>query len=224
MSAFKYLGILVLLLFLSACDEKTVFETPTKTENKTEDEETQEVVKEDSKTPIEEKIELTSFFMQDGAVANYLGEGNEYASYQARTQWHNDDTVSIYEDNGGTTVIRTFRITEDSIDLIKEQGEFYEQFNPTDEELESLPTISTFLQLPLEKGTTFDEWTLVNVEQTLETPYKTFDDVIVLEKTDESGAIQRKYVVEGFGEVKREFLMKENDSEFIVTSILETVK
>lgn len=224
MSAFRYLGILVLLFFLSACDEKSVLETPTETENKTEDEETQEVVKEDSKTPIEEKIDFTSFFMQDGAVANYLGEGNEYASYQARTQWHNDDTVSIYEDNGGTTVIRTFRITGDSIDLIKEQGEFYEQFNPTDEELESLPTISTFLRLPLEKGTTFDGWTLVNVEQTLETPYKTFDDVIVLEKTDENGAIQRKYVVEGFGEVKREFLMKENDSEFIVTSTLETVK
>ncbi|MGE6488716.1 hypothetical protein [Paenisporosarcina sp. NPDC076898] len=224
MSAFRFLGLMVLLLLFSACGENSAVETPTDTVNTSKDEETQEVVKEESKTPIEEKIELKNFFMRDGAVASYLGEGNEYASYQARTQWHNDDTVSIYEDNGGTTVIRTYRITEGSIDLIKEQGEFYEQFNPTNDDLKSLPTLSTFLKLPLEKGTTFDEWTLVNVDQMLETPFETFDGVIVLEKTDDSGAIQRKYLVEGFGEVKREFLMKENDAEFIVTSTLETVE
>ncbi|MGB3261806.1 hypothetical protein [Paenisporosarcina sp.] len=224
MSAFRYLGLFMLLLLFSACGQNSADKTPTYTVNTSKDEETQEDVKEESHTPIEEKVELKSFFMRDGAVATYLGEGNEYASYHARTQWHNDDTVSIYEDNGGTTVIRTYRITDDSIDLIKEQGEFYEQFNPTNEDLKSLPTLSTFLQLPLEKGTTFDEWTLVDVEQTLETPYETYNNVIVVEKTDDSGAIQRKYLVEGFGEVKREFLMKENDAEFIVTSILVTVE
>ncbi|MCZ8535890.1 hypothetical protein M9R32_01640 [Paenisporosarcina quisquiliarum] len=224
MSPFRYLGLLMLLFLFSACGQNSADKIPADTVNAPQDEEAQEDVKEESQTSIEEKVELKSFFMRDGAVASYIGEGNEYASYQARTQWHNDDTVSINEDNGGTTVIRTYRITDDSIDLIKEQGEFYEQFNPTNEDLKSLPTLSTFLQLPLEKGTTFDEWTLVNVEQTLETPYETFNHVIVLEKTDDNGAIQRKYLVKGFGEVKREFLMKENDAEFIVTSILETVE
>lgn len=220
MSAFKYPIVLALMLLLSACSEKSTDDSPIDTG--TPSEEIQEEVPE-TEDSAEERIDLKRFFMKDGSVAKYLGDGNEYASYQARTQWHNDDTVSIYEDNGGTVVIRTYRITEDSIDLIKEQGEYYETYSPTDEELQSLPIISTILQTPIETGKTFDEWTVVSIDQTLETPYKTFDDVIVLEKTDESGAVQRKYFVQDFGEIKREFIMKENDAEFSVTSTLESV-
>lgn len=220
MSPFKFSIVLLLMLLLSACSEKSTDDSPIDTG--TPSEEIREEVPE-TEDSAEEKIDLKRFFMKDGSVAKYLGDGNEYASYQARTQWHNDNTVSIYEDNGGTVVIRTYRITEDSIHLIKEQAEYYETYSPTDEELKSLPIISTILQTPIETGKTFDEWTVVSIDQTLETPYKTFDDVIVLEKTDESGALQRKYFVQDFGEIKREFIMKENDAEFSVTSTLESV-
>lgn len=220
MSAIKYSIVLLLMLLLSACSEKSTDDSPIDTGTPSEEIREEVPQTEDS---AEEKIDLKRYFMKDGTVAKYLGDGNEYASYQARTQWHNDDTVSIYEDNGGTVVIRTYRITEDSIHLIKEQGEYYETYSPTDEELQSLPIISTILQTPIETGITFDEWTIVSIDQTLETPYKTFDEVIVLEKTDESGAVQRKYFVQDFGEIKREFIMQENDAEFSVTSTLESV-
>lgn len=233
MSLFKSFVVLMLFLLLSACGEDPVVdpsvdETPSSEEKQPEEniEEPEEVVTDPE--PVTEPgpnlIQLSSFFMQDGATAKYLGDGNEYASYQARTQWHNDHTVSIFEDNGGTTVLRTYRISDVSIDLIQEQGEFYDEYNPTDEELEELPILSTFLQLPLETGEVFDDWEIISVDQTLETPFQLFEQVIVLEKTDDTGAIQRKYIVEEYGEIKREFIMLEEDIEFIVTSTLESVE
>jgi hypothetical protein len=206
------------VLLLSACGEVTVNETRNAVDKPP-------IVKEPKKADQElETSELLSFFMENGTVANYLGEGNEYASYQSRTQWHNDNTISLYEDNGGSTFLRTYRITKDSIDLIKEQGEFYEEFNPTDDELNALPALSTFLQLPLEEGAKFEDWVIVGVKKRVETPYQTFENVIVLEQTSENGAINRKYIVKDYGEIKREFIMKDDETEYFVTSALESVK
>ena len=229
MSLLKSFIIMILFFLLSACGEDPVVEppnsnvTPSTEEEQPEEniEEPEEVVTEPQSEP--ELIQFSSYFMQDEAIANYFGDGNEYASYQARTQWHNDNTVSIYEDNGGTTLLRTYRISDESIDLIQQQGEFYDEFNPTDEELQELPILSTFLKLPLEAGEVIDDWEIISVDQTLETPFQLFEEVIVLEKTDDTGAIQRRYIVEEYGEIKREFIMLEEDIEFIVTSTLESV-
>lgn len=230
MSLIKFIPILILFFLLSACGEDPVEEPSDSNENpSTEEQQPEENIEEPEEVvtepePEPELIQFSSYFMQDGATATYLGDGNEYASYQARTQWHNDTTVSIYEDNGGTTLLRTYRISDESIDLIQEQGEFYDEFNPTDEVLQELPILSTFLKLPLEAGEVFDDWEIISVDQTLETPFQLFEQVIVLEKTDDTGAIQRKYIVEQYGEIKREFIMLEEDTEFIVTSTLESVE
>jgi hypothetical protein len=224
MSLIKFIPILILSFLLSACGNDPAEEPSESNENPSTEEENIEEPEEVVTEPEPELIQFSSYFMQDGATANYLGDGNEYASYQARTQWHNDNTVSIYEDNGGTTLLRTYRVSDESIDLIQEQGEFYDEFNPTDEELQELPILSTFLKLPLATGEVFDDWEIISVDQTLETPFQLFEQVIVLEKTEDTGAIQRKYIVEQYGEIKREFIMLEEDNEFIVTSTLESVE
>ena len=217
--------VLILISLLSACGEDSVEypsvsnETPS-----TEEEQPDEVVAEPEPEPEPNKVQLSNFFMQDGVTAVYLGEGNEYASYRARTQWHNDHTVSIFEDNGGTTLLRTYRISDESIDLIQEQGEFYDEFNPTDEELQALPKLATFLKLPVEPGESIDEWKVISINETIDTPFQVFEQVIVLEKSDDTGAIQRRYIVEKYGEIKREFIMNEEDIEFVVTSTLESVE
>ncbi|WP_019415482.1 hypothetical protein [Paenisporosarcina sp. TG20] len=239
MKLVKIFTTLILLLLLSACGEKTISETTNTAEEPKDlvEEKPKEVQEENSKEPDEvveepdqseegsnqEEVELSSFFMSDGTVASYLGEGNEYASYKSRTQWHNENTVSIYEDNGGTTLLRTYRISNNSIDLIKEEGEYYEEFNPTDDELKNLPKLSTFLQFPIKQGETFDDWLFAEVDLTIDTPYQRFEHVIMLEKTNESNTIQRKYIVKEYGEIKREFIMTEDDNEFTVTSTLESV-
>jgi len=227
MSILKSAIVLILISLLSACGEDSVEypsvsnETPS-----TEEEQPDEVVAEPEPEPEPEpnKVQLSNFFMQDGVTAVYLGEGNEYASYRARTQWHNDHTVSIFEDNGGTTLLRTYRISDESIDLIQEQGEFYDEFNPTDEELQALPKLATFLKLPVEPGESIDEWKVISINETIDTPFQVFEQVIVLEKSDDTGAIQRRYIVEKYGEIKREFIMNEEDIEFVVTSTLESVE
>lgn len=221
MKKFRWLTSIFCLLLLCACSEDSLnneANPPIKPQDEEEKIE-RDVSKEESE---EQTVDLANYFMDDQAVAKYKGEGNEYASYTARTQWHNRNTVSIYEDNGGTIVLRTYRISEDSIDMIQEQGEFYDTFEPSDKELEEMPIISTFLKLPLKKGTSFDGWVIASVNESLTTPLKTFNAVIKLEKTDDSGAIQRKYITKQFGEVKREYIMQDGENEFIVTSTIES--
>jgi hypothetical protein len=230
MSIFIRTVVLILFLLLNACGQDSVepssdSNAPPSAEEEQRDEvidEPEDYVAEPEQEP--SKVQLSNFFMQDGVTAVYLGEGNEYASYRARTQWHNDYTVSIFEDNGGSTLLRTYRISDESIDLIQEQGEFYDEFNPTDEELQALPKLSTFLKLPVEPGENIDDWEVISVNDTIDTPFQVFKQVIVLEKTDDTGAIQRRYIVEKYGEIKREFIMNEEDIEFVVTSTLESVE
>ena len=230
MTIFIRAVVLILFLLLSACSQDAV-ESPSVSNNppSAEEEQLDEVIEEPEDDvaepePEPSKIQLSNFFMQDEVTAMYLGEGNEYASYRARTQWHNDHTVSIFEDNGGTTLLRTYRISDESIDLIQEQGEFYDEFNPTDEELQALPKLSTFLKLPIEPGENIDDWEVISVNETIDTPFQVFEQVILLEKSDDTVAIQRRYIVEKYGEIKREFIMNEEDIEFIVTSTLESVE
>ncbi len=241
MQGIKILSILcLLLLFLSACGfqtEKISKENPNLNETTNGQENTNEdnnEVKDNSEENNNEKeqpdtnsenvsIDLTNFFMKDKSVAKYLGEGNEYATYTARTQWHNVHTVSIFEDNGGTILLRTYRITDKAIELINEQGEFYGEFHPTDDELDAMPAISTFLQLPIEKDREFDGWEIIEINQTLETPLQKFEDVIKMQKFDETGSVQNRYIVKNFGEIKREFIMEEEDLMFSVTSTIESI-
>ena len=241
MKAIKFLSILCLLFFLSACgfnteknsnDGSDLNETKNDIENTNEDNNEVEDNSEENSNEKEQpdinsedmSIDLSNFFMKDKSVAKYLGEGNEYATYTARTQWHNDHTVSIFEDNGGTILLRTYRITDKAIELINEQGEFYGEFNPTNDELDAMPAISTFLQLPIEKDREFDGWKIIDVNVTLETPLQQFEDVIQIQKIDETGSIQNRYIVENFGEIKREFIMDEEDIKFSVTSTIESIQ
>lgn len=242
MKEIKILSILCLLLFLSACGfqtEKNSNEGSDSNEtsndkeiNTNENNNEVEVNSEENNNEKEQpeinsedmSIDLSNFFMKDKSVVKYLGEGNEYATYTARTQWHNDHTVSIFEDNGGTILLRTYRITDKAIELINEQGEFYGEFNPTNDELDAMPAISTFLQLPIEKDREFDGWKIIEVNLTLETPLQKFEDVIQIQKIDETGSIQNRYIVENFGEIKREFIMDEEDLKFTVTSRIESIQ
>ena len=237
MKRIKFLWILSFLFFLSACgyntetnsnDGSNLNEKTNEEERTTEDNDEDGVINNENEQPDinsdEDSIDLTNFFMKDKMVAKYLGEGNEYATYTARTQWHNDHTVSIFEDNGGTILLRTYRITEKAIELINEQGEFYGEFNPTNDELDAMPAISTFLQFPIEKNKEFDGWTIIDVGLTLETPLQEFKDVIQIQKIDVTGSIQNRYIVENFGEIKREFIMDEEDIQFSVTSTIESIE
>lgn len=174
--------------------------------------------------PDGERNNPLAFFMEDGVTAQFKGDGNEFAALTVRTEHPAEDYVALYEDNGGTVMLKVYRLSDDRVDLVKEEPEFYDEYNPTLEELEALETISTYLEFPLEEGNTIGDRTVVETGATVETPYDTFDDAIVLESESAENTINRWYFVEGYGEVKREYIAQEDGEEFKVSSVLESVE
>lgn len=221
----RFLGwsMLSLLLLLGACGD----EEPKMPEVGTPEPETEipeEVERPESEGEEAETSGLTDYFMEDGTTAHFKGEGNEFAELDIRTEYLEEDYVAIYEDNGGTAMLRVYRLTDDRIELVKEQPEFYEEYTAAAEELEALEPISTYLELPIELGDRVKDMEVIELEAEVETPYQTFDNAIVLEQESEGGGLNRSYLVEGYGEVKREFVMQDGEEAFTVTSSLEIIE
>lgn len=233
-SDMKRLALLLMMsivLIMAACQQEA---QPAPENDAVEKESDEEVSNEDMTKPDKEQvgkeetgseeIKLADLFMKDGTEAKFAGEGNEFAPYTAKTEWLNDRFVNVSEDNGGTVMLRTFRIDDDKIVVVREEGESGGKYNPSDEELDELEPLYTFLQLPLDKDSTFDGWTVTDNAMTLETPLQKFKDVIVIKKENADGSANYKYFAKDYGEIKREFIMKEGeDDPFIVTSIIEKI-
>lgn len=207
----RLLFLIIPFLFLIACqaNEEEIIEPNNDTTTSTENETTNQY-----KT-------LAEFFQGDQTIANFKGEGNEYASYTLQTQHPYENYVVTYEDNGGTIVQRIYRITKDNIGLLSEMGEAYDSVIPSFEELESMQVIDIYLAAPLEVGTRFNDWEIISTQETVETDFQTFENVIVIEKKEEQGNTTRKFLVKDFGEIKREFIMVSDEAEVIVTSTFE---
>lgn len=171
---------------------------------------------------VNEQIDLKDFFMKDGTVAKYKGEGNEYAQLTITTQWLNERYVNVYTDTTGTVMLHTYRIDEDKIVVLQAVPESYEIVTPSDDELKQMEPKYTYLQLPLEKGATFEDWTVTDIAATLETPLQTFHNVIVIEKQGEEGSINRDYFAIGYGFIKSEYIYK--DGYDIISSTIEEIE
>lgn len=169
-------------------------------------------------------VDPYDYFLEDGSVARFEGFGNEFAEFTLTTDYMEANHVATYEDNGGTVVLKVFRLHEDRIELVKQEGEFYDEFNASFEELEALEVISTYLEFPIEEGQAIGDATVVETGADLETPYRNFEDVFILE-SEEEGSINRNYFVEGFGEVKREFRANADDpDDMAITSTLASIE
>ncbi|WP_223634259.1 hypothetical protein [Planococcus sp. 4-30] len=220
---------LALVLLLGACgnEEPEVQIPPGSDTNITADdpERAEEAVSEPASEEEAATVDPYDYFMPDGSTASFLGEGNEYASFTLRTVYLEGEHVAVYEDNGGTVALRVYRLSEDAIELVEEQVEFYEDYTATREELEALEPIRTYLTFPLESGTVIGERTVVETDATVETPFKNFEQVVVLEREGEEDSLSRSYFAEGYGEIKREYRMQEEgQEEFVVTSVLEELE
>lgn len=69
-----------------------------------------------------------------------------------------------------------------------------------------------------------EDWTVTETATTVKTPFQNFENVSVLEREETENTINKTYFAEGYGEVKREFRMQEEQDEFIVTSVLKSVE
>ncbi|MGK7376221.1 hypothetical protein ACSFXN_00170 [Planococcus sp. 1R117A] len=223
----RLIGMLVFISMLTACGPEPVMpevgtpEPETEIPQEVDQSDGEEAAAEESN---ENQTDLYAFFMEDGTTAKFKGEGNEFAAITLRTEYLEDHHIAVYEDNGGTVTLRVYRLEENRIDLVKEQPEYYEDYQPTAEELQALEPMALFLETPIEIGDQVKGMTVIQTDAQVETPYRNFDEAILLENTSEEGALLRTYLVEGFGEVKREFRMGEGEEEFVVTSSLESIE
>ncbi|MGM0897873.1 MAG: hypothetical protein ACQEV0_08235 [Bacillota bacterium] len=228
-------GGLALMLTVAGCGtQETVTEEPSEDavqENAVEDSDMEEAGENegtagDSHDGEQTAVDPYDYFLEDGSTAKFEGYGNEFAEFTLKTDYMEANHVATYEDNGGTVVLKVFRLHDDRIELVKQEGEFYDEYTASFEELEALEVISTYLEFPIEEGQEIGEATVVETGTNLETPYRDFDDVFVLESVaEEDGSINRNYFVEGFGEVKREFRANADDpDEMAITSTLASIE
>ncbi|NYF24709.1 hypothetical protein [Sporosarcina sp. JAI121] len=212
-----FVFLLIAVLLFSGCSKKQ----PTTLDNSGSTNGTvgEEVVKESEK---EGEISLTDFFLPDGSNAHYQGDGNEFAELDIEVARPFEDYVVIHENNGGSLVRYIYKIEPDKVSILeKKTVELVDDF-PTQEELDEMKATGIYLKKPIEKGAVFDTWTVIETDTTLDTPYKKFDHVFVIEmKTDEF--TNRKYFAEGIGEIKREAIMHLEDGDFPVTSTIQTI-
>lgn len=180
----------------------------------------------DSHDSEEAAVDPYDYFLEDGSTARFEGNGNEFAEFTLKTDYMEANHVATYEDNGGTVVLKVYRLHDDRIELVKQEGEFYDEYTASFEELEALEVISTYLEFPIEEGQEIGDATVIETGTSLETPYQNFNDVFVLESVaEEDGSINRNYFVEGYGEVKREFQANsDDDDELAITSTLASIE
>ncbi|WP_153732486.1 hypothetical protein [Sporosarcina obsidiansis] len=166
-------------------------------------------------------LSLLDYFLPDGSNAHYKGEGNEYAELDISVNSPAEDYVVVHENNGGSFIQKVYKLEGDEIQVLQEEPIQIDGQIPSKEELKALTPIRIYLKGPIEKGTTFDDWTIVETNISVDTPYQKFDDAVVMEQKGDD-FINRIYLVKGFGEVKRESIMT-TDEKLVVTSLLETV-
>ncbi|ATP40228.1 hypothetical protein CSE16_09335 [Solibacillus sp. R5-41] len=170
----------------------------------------------------EDAIQMQLFMYEDLSIVKFEGYGNEYASYQVKTNWLSKNLVRQVVDNGGSIMTRYYRIGEHGITLIKEVES--ENTPLTAEQLKGLPSISTLIGTPLEVGQKFDNWTIEKMNMPYETPYKAFEHVIVTMKKEDNQTT-RNFFVAGIGLVATEFeILNEDGTTDIISSKLSAIE
>ena len=220
-----FVHVLLIALIASGCTNKTTSLNNSGNSGETTNPDEQHEQPDDAtEKPDQNDQTLLDYFLPDGSKAEFTGEGNEYASLDIDFAHPYADYVILHENNGGALIRRIYKIEKDQIIKMEEKAvDMHEDF-PSLQEIEALEPIGVYLKKPFEVGTTFDSWEIVETDVTVETLYDTFDHAFVIEERGDD-YVNRKYFVEGFGEVKRESIMDtvNEDEDFVVTSILESV-
>ncbi len=165
--------------------------------------------------------ELQLFFKEDGSTAFFEGEGNEFASYTEQTFWLNSNYVHVRVDNGGAIMNKVYRITNEAIELVFREVEGVAQFDLA--ALDTYPVLATILKVPIEVGQSEDKWTIRAIDAQVDTPYKMFDNAIIIITEDENST-ETNYYIRGYGLVKSVTEMMNGDEVYTVSSTLRQLK
>lgn len=176
-----------------------------------------------SDTDKDPEITLLNFFPQSPTERHFRGTGNEFATYTETFFQQEGPYYPTIVENGGTSMLRIYNVTDDEISIVYEQGEFYDDVPPIstlEAKFESRPILTA----PIKVGSKNGEWEVVKYLKSLEVPLGTIPDVYVLEKKNKQESTERQYWAWQYGKIKEEFIVDDsNGVQFEVTSELEKV-
>ena len=201
------------LFFISGCFLSR--RTPTPPPENQQEQEKEEEPKEEQQP---EEISLKEYFpLTEGTKWQYLGEGNEFASFTSEVLFVKEDRAQVMENNGGTVSASVFKVTDDEIVRIFFKGEEYDKTNFLDEEPnDNLVILKKPLKVGTKRETTHGTREIVETDAIVDTPAGKFEDCIKVRiLLDTSTSFE--YFKQGIGMVKREFIYEDT----IVTSTLE---
>ncbi len=204
----KQLILLVVVTVLSACSEVEK-EADIAVENMS-------VVAADYALAYENASPLQLFFKEDQTRAVFREEGNTDISYIEETYWLSESYVKTLVEKDHKTWNSIYRITENTVEIIYEG---VAELDATVAELEQMPAKGIFLSLPLEVGTSFEGWLITDVDWEIETPFETFDQIMVLTK-ENGGEIIRRFFAPGFGLVKESRTVEKEEHSIETTFLL----
>lgn len=159
------------------------------------------------------------FPLVQGSTWSYLGDGNEYASFNRKVLFTKGNRAQIREDNGGTVVAMVFEVTDEAVTRIFYQGEVYNPKNLLD--LQPNENI-IILKAPIEVGTKWKESNyekeIIDINASVDTPLGVYQNCVQIRISGEHSTLY-EYYKSGVGLVKREFISEDTR----VNSILKAV-
>lgn len=175
-----------------------------------------------SKNEPEDLVEYYKLHYPDHRY-EFVGEGNEFASYWMYPQYVTDTHIQFAMNNGGTQTVRVYEYTENEIRevFVRNETYFRENFLERLDQLESEQPEEIILQGPLEVGHSWESPSgsvseITDLRAPVDIPFGSFEAVEVTTTRDDTTT--RQYFVHEIGLIKSEF---ENADGSIVTSELE---
>ena len=170
-------------------------------------------------------FDFRGYLKPTDTIASFIGDGNEFASYKEQTISLSNDYVATIIDNGANNTLKVYRIVNHRIEIIvNELIDDPDSFTyPELSYLSNLSPLEIYISGPIEIGTTFGTWKIVETNVSLQTPYQTFENVFIIEE-DEDDMINRKYFAYNYGVIKTESILKtKTDEYFVITSTIEDI-
>lgn len=175
-----------------------------------------------SSEPASETASISAYFpFEENVAYSFIGEGNEYATFDRYPQYIEGNRIQFATDNGGTTIVEVWEYADGALTQVFSRPETYFRENMLNKTSEDGGTI--WLKEPLEVGTAWDnpsgsasEITATDTE--IETMLGTFPAIEVT--TTETDSVTKRYFAEGLGLIKEVFT--DNAGSYEVTSTLET--
>lgn len=173
--------------------------------------------------PVEKPKTLTIedlYPLNVGDYWKYAGKGNEFAPFEQKVIYREENRVQLQVVNPGTTLGMVYEFQEDQLVVVYRQEELSDEENILSKE-NSMESV--LLKEPIEVGATWQTadnrtFEITDISATVETPAGTFKDCVEVVSTfSDQEAVNTMYYKPTLGLVKQEY----KEGEFEVTQELE---